>query len=184
MHSEYTLLMSLALDDEAAAAELARLHAHLATCTECRRIWARWQEMDRRLQAEPLLVAPAGLAQQVAARLEERELQRRRMRWLGSGLALGWLALIFLGVLAAGGLFAWLSANLQQVGVLASTAAQALTAFNGLLRGVVAAAGSIGAPVLAAILGCLACLTCGLGMVWLWLVPQGGRLSSVLAQHD
>jgi predicted anti-sigma-YlaC factor YlaD len=184
MHSEYTLLMSLALDDEAAAADLARLHAHLATCAECRRIWARWQEMDRRLQAEPLLVAPTGLARQVAARLDERELQRRRMRWLGSGLALGWLALSFLGVLAAAGLFAWLSANLQQVGILASTAAQALTAFNGLLRGVVATADSIGAPVLAAIVGGLACMTCGLGMVWLWLVPHGGRLTKVVVQHE
>lgn len=184
MHSEYTLLMSLALDDEAAAADLTRLHAHLATCVECRRVWARWQEMDRRLQAEPLLVAPAGLAQQVAARLEERELQRRRVRWLGSGLALGWLALTVLGLLAAAGLFAWLTANLQQVGALASTAAQVLTAFNGLLRGVVATADAIGAPVLAAIIGGLACLTCGLAMVWLWLVPQGGRLANALAQHD
>ncbi len=90
MHSEYTLLMSLALDDEAGAADLARLHAHLATCAECRKVWARWQEMDRRFQAEPLVTAPVDLAHQVAARLEERELQRRRAALAGfrSGVGL------------------------------------------------------------------------------------------------
>jgi len=184
MHSEYTLLMSLALDDEAGAADLARLHAHLATCAECRKVWARWQEMDRRFQAEPLVTAPVDLARQVAVRLEERELQRRRVRWLGSSLALGWLVLVILGLLAAAGVFAWLTTNLQQVGTLASTAAQALTAFNGLLRGVIATADSIGAPILAAILGGLACLTCGLAMVWLWLIPQGSRFLSVAAHHE
>ncbi len=182
MHGEYTLLMSLALDDEADADDLARLAAHLAACADCREVWARWQEMDRRLRAEPLVAAPVGLARRVAVRLGEHE--QRRARWLSSGLALGWLALVLLGLLAAVGMFVWLVIHLHQTGALASFATQILTAFNGLLRGVAAVVDSIGMPTLAAVMGGLACLTCGLAMVWLWLIPQGGRFLHVAARHE
>jgi predicted anti-sigma-YlaC factor YlaD len=182
MHDEFTLLMSMALDNEASAEEVARLHAHLAGCAACRGVWGRWQEMDRRMLAAPRLTAPAGMAEQVAARLVERELQRRRVRWAASGLALGWLTLLALVALGATGVFAWLSGNLETVGAAASTAALALTAVNGLLRGVAAAADSVGAPRLAALAGGLACLMCVLSMTWLWLVGQRHRFASAAAQ--
>lgn len=184
MHSEFTLLMSMVLDDEASVDELARLRAHLADCAECRSVWANWQEMDRRMLAAPRLEAPMGLADRIEARLAERELQRRRLKWLGSGLALGWLGLLGLSLLIATGLSTWLNGNLQEVGALASTAAQVLTVLSGLLRGVTTAVNSLGAPVLAALAGGLACLICALAMMWLWLAGRSDAFQHVPTSRD
>jgi hypothetical protein len=129
-----------------------------------------------RLGAEPLLAAPAGMAERVAARLDEAELRRRRLWWFGSGLVMSWVAVMIVGILAATAVFAWLTANLQQVGVLAATGAEYLSAATGLLRGVTTAVNSVGAPTVAALVGGLACITCALAMAWLWLLGRADRL--------
>lgn len=171
-HEEFTLLMSAALDDEASEAELARLHQHIQQCPDCRATWEIWRKLDVRLAEEPLLVAPAGMAQRVIAAIDGAELRRRRMWWLGSGLMVSWLAVMVVGILAATAVFAWLTGNVQQVGALVATGAAYLSAATGLLKGVAAAVNSIGAPTMAALVGALACVTCALGMAWLWLLDR------------
>jgi predicted anti-sigma-YlaC factor YlaD len=171
-HAEFTLLMSAALDGEASGTELVQLHEHLRHCADCRATWETWQALDVRLGAEPALAAPAGMAQRVIARIDEAELRRRRLWWLGSGLAVSWLAVMMVGILAGTAVFAWLTANLQEVGALASIGAAYLSAATGLLTGVTTAINSVGAPTVAAVMGGLACMTCALAVAWLWLLGR------------
>lgn len=100
MHSQYTELMSLALDHEADAGQLAALEAHLRACHECAATWARWQMLDARLRAAPMLVPPPHLAGQVMARLAARRQRAGWGGWFGVALLAAWL-LTFGGLLLA-----------------------------------------------------------------------------------
>lgn len=176
MHQKYTLLMSAALDDEVTAAELQSLHEHLRGCAECSETWRQWRRLDRRFAAAPMLAAPAGLADQVFARLDAAELRRRRARWLGSGLLIGWLSLVAAVAVGVVLLLPWLRETSAQFVQLRPMAASWIEALALLARGAWAVAASLGAPSLAAAMGLLACATCVLGATWLRLISERGGL--------
>ncbi len=172
MHAEYTLLMSLTLDGETTAAESHRLQEHLRACGGCAALWERWQAMDRRLAAAPLVTPPADLVDKVAARLEAHELRRRRARWLGSGLLASWLAVVLFGLAAVAILTIWgtrhpAEARMALVGTL-----RLVDGVSWLLIGLVTRVGELGAPTVAAGFGMVATLTCALGMLWLWVMGR------------
>ena len=99
MHSDYTMLMSVALDDEATPDELQRLREHVRTCAACAGIWERWQVVDRRFDAAPLMTPAPNFADAVMARIEARSLQRRQTRRYATGL----VALVAGGFVARAG---------------------------------------------------------------------------------
>ena len=183
-HSEYTMLMSLVLDGEAAADEEVRLREHLRSCGECAQVWQRWRELDRRLAAAPVLAAPVDFAALVVAQLDTRVAHERRQRWL-----IAWLALISVAVVAiaqaslalANGWRLRLAPDQGALGAawtgLTGTAEWALRDLGGLF-------GRVGAPTLAAVTGALLCLTCALGMTWLWVVARVGAGSGAWARAN
>lgn len=182
MHTEYTMLMSAVLDGEATDAETQRLHAHVRVCVACAATWQRWRVVDRRLAVAPALAAPTGFAERVMARVDEAELRRRRVRWLGSGLVAGWLSLMLAAALLVGLVMLWLQGNTAQIAQLGATALQWGEALLLLARGALTAIVSLGAPILAAAVGILACATCALGAAWLKLFAQRGFLFGITAQ--
>jgi hypothetical protein len=60
-------LFSARADDALSPAEQAQLHAHLATCTECQREWARFEQTVALLQVIAPAHAPAGFVDRVVA---------------------------------------------------------------------------------------------------------------------
>jgi predicted anti-sigma-YlaC factor YlaD len=106
MHSDYTMLMSAALDDEATPDELQRLREHVRTCATCAGIWERWQVVDRRFDAAPFMTPAPTFTETVMARIEARSAQRRQTRQLGSRLLVFCLAALLLGLtILAGALY-------------------------------------------------------------------------------
>jgi predicted anti-sigma-YlaC factor YlaD len=172
MHADYTLLMSLVLDDEATPTEEGRLREHLRACGACAGVWTRWQAMDYRLAAVPFVAPPANLVDTVMAQVEARELRRRRARWLGSGLLVSWLAvaLISLGIIAT--LVVLGTRHPGEAKMVFSGALQFLTGMSWLLIGLVTFMRGLGAPAIAAGVGVWATLTCMLGMAWLWVIGR------------
>ncbi len=177
-HTEYTMLMSLVLDEEATAGEAARLREHLAGCEVCARTWQRWQELDRRFTLAPVLPAPIDFAAAVAVRLDERMAEQARRRWFMLGLALSCLVAVVFTVLALG------VANGWQTQLLAggpwNAAWAGIASIGGwAYRAAAELVERMGTPTVAAGAGALLCLTCGLATVWLWMVerlsPTGGR---------
>lgn len=172
-HNEFTLLMSLVLDDEATEAEAKLLRQHLATCDMCAHIWQRWQELDRRFTQAPLLAAPVDFAAAVMGRLDGRVAERRRRRVM-FGLAVSWLGAALVAVLVfslVGGLtFELLSNN-----SVLSAAWTGVSSIGGwVIRSLAEVVERLGAPTVAALIGALLCVTCGLATIWLWMV---GRLT-------
>lgn len=178
MHQEYTMLMSLVLDGEATSAEMRRLQEHLRSCADCAATYGRWQALHGRLAAAPSVEPPSSLAIGVMARIEEGELARRRARWVGSGLCVGWAGVATVGLLLAGGLVLWGAAHPQDVGAIASWFSQLLSGLSWLVRGVSAIVEGVGLPAVAAGVGMLACLTCALAVLWLRLVARDGAATS------
>jgi predicted anti-sigma-YlaC factor YlaD len=180
MHTEYTMLMSVALDDETTPAEQQRLRDHLRTCTACSGVWERWQAVDRRFDAAPLITPSATFADTVMARIEAQALKPQRARWLNARLAVSLLAAGLLIALVLTGLLVYWGAQ---------NPAHVSNAFFAVLRGVGAAAwvflgilrlmGGVGAPTLAAGVGLLATLTCLFSILWLWVVGRGGHVAAV-----
>lgn len=183
MHNEYTMLMSLALDKEATPVEIQRLDTHLRSCQACAEIWQQWRGLDRRLAAAPLLSAPVDLASRVCARLDEAELRVRRARWLSTGLLAWWLSLAGAAALWGGLALTWLQSNPAIAVGWASIVLQWFSALLLLGRGAWATITSLGAPALAGAIGVLACATCVLGVVWLWLIPRRGKLAGAAAMQ-
>jgi anti-sigma factor RsiW len=183
MHAEYTLLMSLALDGEVSAAETHRLREHVRTCSDCAAIWERWQAMDRRLTAAPLVAPPVDLVDKVAARLEARELRRRRARWIGSGLMASWLAVVLLGLAAIAVLVIWGTRHPAEASTVLVGSLRLVDGVSWLLISLAAHIGNLGAPTVAAGVGLMAILTCVLGMLWLWVMGRShvwlGQLTPV-----
>ena len=174
MHTEYTMLMSVALDDEATPAEEQRLRDHLRTCAMCAGVWERWQAVDRRLEAAPLMIPSPTFADTVMARIEAQALRPKRARWMDTRLMLVWLAAGLLLALALSGLlFYWGAQNPAQVSNIFFAALRGVGTATWILLGFLRLMGGVGAPMLAAVVGLLATLTCLLSMLWLWVVGRG-----------
>jgi len=175
MHTHYTRLMSLVLDDEATASQKADLQRHLAACPACATTWTQWQTLDVRLAAAPRLTPPPNLVAQVLGRLEERRLRQRRRRWIGSGLLVAWIGIAVASGLLLAGLLLWGLMHPLEGGLFATWAARLLSnlfrlveVFYGCLS---LAAGSFlgwGAAFCVALTACLAAL-------WVWAVGHFGR---------
>lgn len=182
-HTDYTMLMSLVLDDEATAAEAARLREHLVECDICARTWQRWQELDRRFTLAPLQPAPIDFAAAVAVRLDQRMAEQARRRWFMLGLALSCLVAMLFTVLAFGLASGWHWQLLSDGGPW-SAAWTGIASIGGWMYRILAEfVTRLGTPTVAAGAGALLCLVCGLATVWLWMVarlspPASGRLVS------
>ena len=173
-HGEYTLLMSLVLDEEASDDEAARLREHLRACDDCGKTWQRWREVDRRLTLAPTVPAPVDFAAVVLGRLDPRVAEERRRRWLIAGLAAAWVGTVAFAVVALGVANGWHLLLAPEQGPLAAAWAGLTSTGGWALREVRSALGSAGAPVVAAATGALLCLTCALAMMWLWVVARVG----------
>ncbi len=175
-HDEYLTLMSLALDDEIAPAELGRLHAHLRVCPACAQAWEAWSVLDRRLAAAPVIVPPSDLTAKVMARVRRAALAKQHKGWLGWGAWAGAISLVTGLIFWGAAALLWFGGQLAAVGdVLLGW----LVALWLLVRGLAAALASIGAPTLAGLMAVLSCVTCLLGFLWLWLLTRRGRLGRV-----
>ncbi len=84
--------MSLALDGLLQAAELRRLHDHLAVCPTCQAEWQAMQQVSALFEQSPLVGPPLGFALRVDRRLEEK-LRRRRRTFGGVAMLTGSLSL-------------------------------------------------------------------------------------------
>jgi len=90
--SRWDELMSLRLDGLLSADQEQQLQAHLVDCQACREQWAALSWLSARLEAEPPAAPVSDLAARVTARLEQRELRRRRL-YSGIGICIGSLGL-------------------------------------------------------------------------------------------
>jgi anti-sigma factor RsiW len=173
MHNDYTLLMSMMLDGEATAAEESAVREHLRMCGSCAAIWERWQAVDRRLAAAPLLAPAADLTDRVMARVQAQELRRRRLRWLGSGLFGMWLTISLVGLLTIGGLTYWSIQHPHAVSQAFFAVLQVVDGLSWIALDLWRFLSRLGAPTLAAGVGLLALLTCAFAMLWLWVMGRG-----------
>ena len=175
MHTEYTLLMSMALDGEAAPDEVRQLEAHLNGCMDCAATWTRWQALDRRFAAVAWAPAPANLAEKVTTRLDKREAQKRRSFWLGSGLLVSWFAVLVVSAVTLGLLAWWGTNHPKEVAALLSALAQLLSGGSRALRGIGTLAGSFGGATAALGFGLLIALTGWLALLWAWVMGRSRR---------
>jgi anti-sigma factor RsiW len=160
------------LDDEATPDELQRLREHVRTCAACAGIWERWQVVDRRFDAAPLVTAAPNFADAVMARIEARSLKRRQTRRYATGLVALLLAVLLLGLATIGGLLYWGAQNSAQVSGVFFAALRGVGTATWIFLGFLRLMGGVGAPTLAAWGGLLATLTCLLSMLWLWVVGR------------
>ncbi|MGE5602679.1 MAG: zf-HC2 domain-containing protein [Nitrososphaerales archaeon] len=178
-HTDFTVLMSLVLDDEATEAEARALREHLAGCDACARTWQRWQELDRRLAVAPMAPAPVDFSVAVAARLDQRMAEEQRRRWFMLGLALSSIASMAVAVLALGLVTGWPIQLLPQSGPVSAGLEGVLSIGGWLFRVLASFVERMGTPTVAAGAGALLCVTCALATVWLWMVarlsPAGDR---------
>ncbi len=172
MHTEFTRLMSLALDQEASSEEARRLRTHLQVCPACAATWAGWQTIDRRLAAAPQVAPPVSLVALVTQRIAAHELRRRRTRWVGSGLLLTWLLAFTLGLAIVVGIASWVAGYPEQIATVLSGIAHFLSSVTWLLHALAAFLSELGAPRLAAGVGLFVTLTCALAVVWLWVMGR------------
>ena len=177
MHSDYTLLMSAALDDETTPDEMQRLREHLRTCVGCAGIWERWQAVDRRLDAAPQVAPASDFTAAVMARVEAQALKQKRTRRLGSGLIVTLLLASLLGLAAFGGLLYWGAQNPNQISGVFFAIMKGAGMGVWILLGMLRFLGGIGAPTLAAGIGLLATATCLFSMLWLWVIGRGHNLT-------
>ena len=172
LHDEYTMLMSLILDGEGEDVDKARLQEHLRSCGTCGLTWQRWQELDRRFALAPVLAAPVDLAANIAARLDARQAEQTRQRWLMLGLALAWSAVAILAVAILGVAYGWHIQLAPDQGPLAAAFSVLASTAAWIWREALGVFAQVGAPAIAAVTGTLLSATCGLIMVWLWLVAR------------
>ncbi len=83
-HSEYLMLISLALDGMLDSDEEKRLDGHLEQCSECRGQWLLWQTIDDSLRAAPVPAPAPGFSRSVVQQLARQE----RLRNLRVGVML------------------------------------------------------------------------------------------------
>ena len=174
MHAEYTMLMSVALDDEATPTEQQRLRDHLRSCAACAGVWERWQAVDRRLEAAPLMIPSPRFADTLMARIEAQALEPQRSRRLNTRFVVVLLAAgLVLALALTGLLFYWGAQNPAQVSNVFFAALRGVGTTTWIFLGFLRLMGGVGAPTLAAGVGLLATLTCLLSMLWLWVVGRG-----------
>lgn len=175
MHSQYTELMSLALDHEANAEQLAALQAHLKGCLECAGVWARWQALDVRFRAAPMLAPPPRLAERVMARIETRTRRRSWGGWLGAGLFFAWLAAACVVLLALLGGVWWGVTHPLQASMALSAGTRLLSSVLWPVRSAGVLLTSAGLSLQAGVAAYLG-LTCLLLAAWAWLVIRRAPL--------
>lgn len=87
---EFSLLMSLALDDLLDEEESQRFDELLAKYSAFAEEWQSWQELDRSFKLTPSVAPPASFVHDVEMRLLQQE-RRRRLFW---GIGLGTLVVL------------------------------------------------------------------------------------------
>lgn len=88
IENEFTLLMSLALDDLLDDEESARFRRYLHVYPTLAAEWQSWQKLDDMFRATPSAMPPAGFAADMQVRLIQYERRRRLMWGLGFGVIL------------------------------------------------------------------------------------------------
>jgi anti-sigma factor RsiW len=182
MHSDYTLLMSLVLDEEATPDEEARLRQHLPSCEECARTWQQWQVLEARLGTAPAVMAPHTLLEGVMTRLEQRREQRRRQELIASGLLLVWGGMITGLWLVTGILMWWGGTHPAEAGHVLSSGARALGSLMLLLSGVKVSLAACGGISLALGVVFLLGLAQASSMLWVWMMARFVSLRQVAAE--
>jgi hypothetical protein len=84
--ADFSLLMSLALDELLDEEDTQRFHGYLSHHTGCAYQWRQWQQLDRLLEAAPHMEPPSDFAQRVAWRLAQQE--RKRQLWWATAVGL------------------------------------------------------------------------------------------------
>lgn len=174
-----TIAISLALDAQLEADERAEFEQHLVSCPACRERWITWQNLDQRLQAEPLVGPMPGFVARFDQRLAAR--QRRRERLLGGAVLIGgtvsiWsLLLLGLGIVAVFSLGTSPSVRMQAielVGFGGQLLALVVNNVVALRDGVV---GGLPAPALIMLAGAVLLI---LAFFWLRLIPPSQMSSA------
>jgi len=170
-HTQYTELMSLMLDGEAAPGNQEMLRKHLLQCPDCTSVWAAWQALDVSFREEPMLAPPADLALRVSARIEERGRWRTWTRWLGASLLMAWLGIAALVSLFAVTAVWWGVTHPLQAGTVLSAGAHVLSAILWPVRSVEMTFAAAGLSIWTGIGGYLVVTGLLLGL-WLWLAAR------------
>ncbi len=185
MHTYFTELMSLALDHEADVEQLRALKTHLEICPACAATWARWQALDVRFRAAPMLAPPPDLAARVMARLAAHDSRRRSWGgWLG--LLVAWGAIACTGLLTLIACAWWGIMYPVQASMALAAIAQLLGALVWPLRGLEIVLDSAGLSLQATVAGCLG-LTAALIGLWIWRVAHldaAGRIRAMDRHAD
>ncbi|MEJ5197295.1 MAG: anti-sigma factor [Anaerolineae bacterium] len=175
MHTEFTELMSLALDHEADATQMAVLQKHLAECAECAATWEHWQMIESHISGwvKAMPSPTPGLAERVMMRLDAQQGQLRRQHyaWLRTGFLLAWLgiAAVLLLVLAVGAW--WGVTHPLQTGIMVSACTRLLSSTLWSVREVQTWLVGVGVPLpwlMASYFG----VTIGLFLIWVWLLAR------------
>ena len=177
-HTQYTTLMSLILDGEAAFGQQEALRKHLMECPDCAAVWAAWQMLDTEFKEQPMMAPPPGLALQVAARIEERSRWRTWTRWLGASLLIAWLGIAVLALLFAVTVTLWGLTHPMQAGTVLSAGAHVLSGIFWPVRSMEMVFASAGLSLWAGIAGYLIMTGILLGL-WLWLAARRPAFASV-----
>jgi hypothetical protein len=171
-HDTFTEQISLWLDNELSATEVAELQTHLAGCHTCQHTYQALQQVDTLLRSgSSVVVGPApGFTVRFENRLAQQQARHNGHIWLGFGVLLvGTLILFIIGGIVLG-TFVSAGINLDGIDLL----------YNG-LAGLIVSANTLLVWVNLAGLFLKACLItmsqplfwgCALiaaGMVWLWL---------------
>ncbi len=118
-HETFTEKISLWLDNELSAAEIAELQTHLSGCPTCQQTYQAMQHVDRLFhESASIIVAPTpGFPQRFEARLAQR--YARNGGHLGLGLAVLLLGTLFLFVIGGVTISTFISAGMSMMGVSA-----------------------------------------------------------------
>ena len=170
-HTQYTELMSLILDGEAASDQQGMLRKHLLECPDCAAVWAAWKALDVGFKEEPMLAPPPGLLLRVSARIEERSRWRTWTRWLGASLLIAWLGIAALASLFAVTAVWWGVTHPLQAGTVLSVGARVLSAILWPVRSMEVAFAIAGLSPWAGIGGYLVITGTLLGL-WFWLASR------------
>jgi predicted anti-sigma-YlaC factor YlaD len=180
-HAQYTELMSLVLDGEAACDQQEALRKHMLECSDCAAVWEAWQALDVGFREEPMLAPSADLALRVAARIEEQSRWRTWTHWLGASLLIAWLGIAALASLFAVAAVVWGLAHPLQAGTVLSAGAHVLSAILWPVRSVEVVFATAGLSLWAGIGGFLVLTGLLLGL-WLWLASRRPALASARSQ--
>jgi predicted anti-sigma-YlaC factor YlaD len=180
-HTQYTEMMSLILDGEAAPGQQEVLCKHLLGCPECAAVWEAWQALDVSFSEEPMLTPSPDLALRVAARIEEQSRWRTWTRWLGASLLIAWLGIAAFASLVAVTAVVWGLTHPLQASTVLSAGAHVLSAILWPVRSVEVVFASAGLSLWAGIGGYLVLTGTLLGL-WLWLASRRLALASARLQ--